>query len=37
MAAARTGKLDAVVLLLKAGSDPNDADSYQNETALVGR
>jgi ankyrin repeat protein len=35
MAAARTGKLDAVELLIEAGSDPNAADTYQNETALM--
>jgi ankyrin repeat protein len=35
MAAARTGKMDAVELLLEAGSDVNAADTYQNETALM--
>jgi len=35
MAAARTGKLDAVELLLQAGSDPNAADTFQHETALM--
>src|SRR5262249_16297718 len=35
MAASRTGRLDAVELLLEAGSDANAAESYQNETALM--
>src|SRR5258706_582216 len=35
MAASRTGKLDAVDLLLEGGSDPNAADNYQKETALM--
>jgi ankyrin repeat protein len=35
MAVSRAGKLDAVQLLLKAGSDPNAADTYQKQTALM--
>ena len=35
MAVARTGKLKAVELLLKAGANANAADTYQNETALM--
>jgi uncharacterized protein len=35
MAASRTGRLDAVELLLEADSDVNAADSYQNQTALM--
>ena len=38
MAASRTGKLDAVELLLEADSDPNAADTYQTGNgADVGR
>src|SRR4030095_8312930 len=35
MAVSRPGRLDAVELLLKAGSDPNATDSYQKQTALM--
>ena len=35
MAAARTGSLDAVKLLLEVGADVNATDAYQQQTALM--
>jgi ankyrin repeat protein len=35
MAAARTGRVEAVSLLLERGSDPNATESYQGQTALM--
>src|SRR5207247_7918874 len=35
MAASRTGRVDAVRLLLDAGANVNAADTYQQETALM--